>query len=86
MATDCEERERENGDGKTLERREYSIDIFKKISKSISENEIHSKNAGGRGQFHYSGWVSSAMIAISPAAEFHLRHHTRADSISLYRL
>jgi hypothetical protein len=38
------------------------------------------------GGIFISGWVSSAIIAISPAAEFHLRHHTRADSISLDRL
>lgn len=43
------------------------------------------KSQTGGGIF-ISGGFSTAIIAISPAAEFHLRHHTRADSISLYRL
>jgi hypothetical protein len=38
------------------------------------------KSQAGGGIF-ISGWVSSAIIAISPVAEFHLRHHTRAPHL-----
>lgn len=57
----------------------------KKFQNQFQKMKFTQKSQEGGGIF-ISGWVSSAIIAISPAAEFHLRHHTRADSISLDRL